>query len=108
KKEIELLFVERGERFPHRADNDAAKTDLFQEELEKILQALVVIDHEHGRLARFVLFEDILIEGSFLDAPTPADLNRRQLATLNEIVNGWQRYAQVFGRFLDRKEIMHS
>src|ERR1700737_4426959 len=43
KNEIELLFVERGQRFFDRSNYDAAESDLFQEKFEKILQALVVV-----------------------------------------------------------------
>ena len=99
---IELLFLERGERFLDGADDDAAEADLLEENLEETLQALVVIDHEHSRLAGLVFLQDILIEGGLFDAPTAADLDGGQLAALHQIVNGRQRNPQIFGRFLDR------
>ena len=51
KEEIELLLFECGDRVFHRADDHAAKADLLEENLEQVLQTLVVIDHQHGRLA---------------------------------------------------------
>ncbi len=88
KYEIEFLFLERGERFLDRADNDATESDFAEEQFEKVLQTFVVIDDENGGLAGFVLLENILVEGGLFDPPAPADLDGGQLATLNEIING--------------------
>ena len=46
-KQVEFLFLECGDRFLHRANDDAAEPNLLEENLEKALQALVVVDHEH-------------------------------------------------------------
>jgi hypothetical protein len=96
------LFLECSQSFFHSADDDAAEADFPEEELEKILQAFVVVDNENGWLAGFFLLENVLIEGGFFDAPATANLNGWELAALDEIINGRQWDAEVFGRFLDR------
>ena len=37
KKQIEMLLVERGQRFLHGADDDSAESDFFQENLQSVL-----------------------------------------------------------------------
>jgi hypothetical protein len=108
KDEIKLLLLNCGERFFDRADDDAAKTDFPQKNFKQILQVLIVINHEHGRLAGFLLFKNVLVERGLFDAPAPADLDSRQLSPLHEIVNGRQGNAKVFGGFLDGQEVMHG
>src|ERR1700676_4487182 len=85
KNEVELLFVERGQRFFHRPDHNAAEPDFFKKNSEEILQTFVIVHHEHGGLTGLVLLQDVFIERGFLDAPTAADLNSWQLAALDEI-----------------------
>src|SRR6202171_272583 len=108
KNEVELLFVERGQRFFDRSNYHAAASDLLKKKFEEILQTLVVVDHEHGGLAGFVLLENVFVEGRLFDSPASTDLDGWKLPALDEIINGRQRDAQVFGRFLDRQEIMHG
>src|SRR6202030_1972308 len=91
KDEIEFLFLECGQGFFHGAHDDAAEADFPEEELEKILQTFVVVDYEDGGLAGFFLLQNVLIEGGLFNAPTTADLNGRELAALDEIINGRQR-----------------
>ncbi len=101
KDEIELLFFERGDRFLDGSDDNAAETDFLEEELEKILQALVVIDDENSGLSGLLLLEDILIERVLFDPPTTTDLNRGQLPALHQIVNRRKWNSEVFGGFLN-------
>src|SRR5262249_14622770 len=88
---IKFLFFECGQRFLNGADDDATKTNFAKEKLEKILQTLVIIDHEHGWLAGLVFLENVFIERGFFDSPAATDLDSRQLASLDKIVNGRQR-----------------
>ena len=78
KKQIEILFFERSDRFFDGADHDTAETDLLQEKFKKILQTFVIVDDQNGRLAGFVFLEDILVEGRLFNAPASADLNGGQ------------------------------
>ena len=75
KNEVELLFVERGQRFFDRSNYHAAESDLLKKKFEEILQTLVVVDHEHGGLAGFVLLENVFVEGGLFDSPASTDLN---------------------------------
>jgi hypothetical protein len=102
------LFLNRGKRFFDRADDDTAEADFPQEDFEKTLQILVVINDEHGRLTGLLLFKDVLIERGLFNAPAAADLDGGQLSTLDEIINGWQGNAKILGRFFDGQEIMHG
>src|ERR1700730_16511781 len=75
---------------------------------DQVLEMLVVIDNEHGRLTGFLLFQNVLIEGGLFDAPASADLDGGQLSALHEIINSRQGNAKVLGGFLDGQEIMHG
>ena len=108
KEKIELLLFERGDRFFHRADDDAAEADLLQENLEQILQTLVVIDHQDGWLTGTIFLQNILVERILLDAPTAADLDGGQLAALNQIINSRQRNSEILRSLLDRQEVVHG
>ena len=83
-EEIEFLFLERGDRFLDGADDNATEADLLEEDLEQILQALVIIDNQHSRLARLVFLQDIFIERGLFDAPTTTDLDGGQLPALHQ------------------------
>src|SRR5438270_5746446 len=107
KHEIEFLFFKRGERFFDRAHHDSTEANFAQEQLEKVLQTFVVVDDQDSRLAGFFLFENIFVEGGFFDPPAAADLDGRELAALDQIINSRQRNPEIFGRFLYRQEVMH-
>lgn len=107
KNEIEFLFLNCGDRFFDGADDHAAEADFFEKKFEKILQAGVVIHHQHGRPARFVFFENIFIERIFLNAPAAADLNGGQLPSLNQVINRREWDAEVFRGLFDGQQVMH-
>ena len=100
KKQIEMLLVERGERFLHGADDDSAESDFFQENVKQTLPALIVIYNKHCRLAGLVFLEDVFVERRFFDAPAATDLDGGKLPALHEVIDGRQRNPQVLGRSL--------
>src|SRR5205823_7312800 len=106
--EIEPLFLKCGDRFLDGSDDNATKANLLEEELEQILQALVIVDNENSRLARLLFLEDVFIERVLFDSPTTTDLNGRQLAALHQVVNRRKRNSEVFGGFLNGKQVMHD
>ena len=101
KEQIKPLLLERGDRLFHSPDHDAAETNLLQKNLEEVLQAYIVIHDQDRRLTGPILLQDILIERIFLDSPPPADLDRRKLATLNQIIDSRQRNSEVFRSLFD-------
>src|SRR5262249_17477429 len=106
--EIELLFFEGSKGFFHCANHHPAEADFTEKQLEQVLQAFIVIDDENGRLAGFVFLENIFVERGFFDAPAAADLDGRELASLDEVVNGRQRDPEILSRFLNRQEVVHG
>ena len=100
--EVELLFLGDGDGLSAGADDQASETCLFEELFEEGLEGGIVIDDENGRLATFVFFaKDVTIEEAALDAPAAADLDGRELAALNEIIDSWERDPEVLGSFLN-------
>src|SRR5437660_3085166 len=108
KDEIEFLFLQRGDRFLDRANDDAAEADFLEEEFKQILQTLVIIDDEHSGLSGLFLLEDIFIERVFFDSPTTTDLNGGQLPALHQVVDRRKRNSEIFGGFLNGKQVMHG
>ena len=100
--EVELLFLGDGDGLSAGADNQASETCFFEELFEEGLEGGIVIDDENGRLATFIFFaQDVAIEEAALDAPAAADLDGRELAALNEIIDCWERDPEVLGSFLN-------
>src|SRR5207249_3979729 len=92
----------------YSADDNATKADLLEEEFKEILQTLIVIDDEHSGLTRFLFLENIFIERVLFDPPTTTDLDGGQLATLHQVVDRRKRNSEVFGGFLNGKQVMHG
>jgi len=108
KDEIEFLFLQRGDRFLDRADDNATEADFLEEEFKEILQTLVIIDNQHSGLPGLLLLEDIFIERVLFNSPTTTDLNRGQLSALHQIINRRKRNSEIFGGFLNGKQVMHG
>jgi hypothetical protein len=108
KDEIEFLFLQRGDRFLDGADDNATEADFLEEEFKQILQTLVIIDNQHGRLSGLLLLEDIFIERVLFNSPTTTDLNGGQLPALHQIINRRKRNSEIFGGFLNGKQVMHG
>ena len=72
------------------------------------MQALVIIDNENSRLARLLFLEDVFIERVLFNSPTTTDLNGRQLSALHQVVNRRKWNSEVFGGFLNGKQVMHG
>src|SRR5262249_8836886 len=108
KHQIELLFLERAQRFFNGTNHYPTEADFAEEQFEKILQTFVVVHDENSWLAGLVLLENILVEEGFFDAPATADLDGGQLAALDQVVHRRQGDTEVFGGFLDRQEVMHG
>src|SRR5438046_6152433 len=105
--EIEFLFLQHGDRFFNRANDDAAKADFLEEEFKQILQTLIIIDDEHSGLSGLFLLEDIFIERVLFDSPTTTDLNGGQLSALHQIINCGKRNSEILGGFLNGEQVMH-
>jgi len=88
KDKIELLFPNRGESIFNRANDDMTQANFLKEKCEKILQTFIIVNHEHGRRNGLLFFKDLPVERGLFDAPTPANVNGRDLATLDEIIDG--------------------
>lgn len=100
--EVELLFLGDGDGFSAGADDQAAEPSFFEELFEEGLEGRIVIDDENGRLATFIFFaQDVTIEEAALDAPAAADLDGRELAALNEIIDRGEGDPEVLGSFLN-------
>ncbi len=100
--EVELLLLSDRDGFSAGADDQATETCFFEELFEEGLEGGIVIDDENGRLATFIFFaQDVAIEEAALDAPAAADLDGRELAALNEIIDCWERDPEVLGSFLN-------
>ena len=100
--EVELLLLSDRDGLSTGADDQAAETCFFEELFEEGLEGGIVIDDENGRLATFIFFaQDVAIEEAALDAPAAADLDGRELAALNEIIDSWERDPEVLGSFLN-------
>jgi hypothetical protein len=56
------------------------------------LNAEIVVNHQNSRLALFVLAENVSIQRRFLYSPPLANLNGRNLSSLNEVINRGERY----------------
>ena len=108
KDKIELLFPKRGECITNSANDHVTQANLLKEESEKILQTLVIVNHEYGRLSGFLFFKDLLIECGLFDAPAPANVNSRNLPTLDEIIDRWYRNSEILCGFLNGQEIRHG
>src|SRR4029077_11256837 len=108
KDEIEFRFLHRSDRFLDGADDNAAEADFLEKEFKQILQTLVIIDNQHGRLSGLFLLEDIFIERVLFNSPTTTDLNRGQLPALHQIINRRKRNSEIFGSFLNGKQVMHG
>ena len=106
--EIKLLFFERSKGFFYCANHNPAEADFTEKQLEQVLQAFIVVDYENRRLAGFVFLENVFVERGFFDTPAAADLDGRELAALDEVVNGRQRDPEILSRFLNRQEVMHG
>ena len=99
--EVEFLFFGAGDGFGAAADDDAAEAGFFEELFEDGLEGGVVVDDEDGGLAGALGFEDIAVDEAAFDAPAAADLDGGELAALDEVVDGGEGDAEVFGGFLN-------
>ena len=100
--EVDLLLLSEGDGLSAGADDQAAEPSFFEELLEESLEGRIVIDDENGRLATFIFFaKDVAIEEAALDAPATADLDGRELAALNEIIDRGEGDPEVLGSFLN-------
>jgi len=102
--EIEILLLSLSDRFGTGADNNATETGFLKILLKQRLERRVIIDDEDGRLSSFFVAEHVSVEKATLDAPTATDLDGGELASLNEIVDGWQRDTEIIGCLLYRHQ----
>src|SRR4029077_333764 len=86
KHEIEFLLTEAINGLFRRTDHHSTKADLLQKCSKEILQAQIVVDHQHRWLALLFLAQNIAVQSGFLDTPAAPDLNGRNLSALYEIV----------------------
>lgn len=100
--EVELLLLSDGDGLSAGSDDQAAEPSFFEELFEESLEGGIVIDDKNGRLTTFVFFaKDVTIEEAALDAPAAADLDGRELAALNEIIDRGEGDPEVLGSFLN-------
>ena len=107
KHQIEFLLPEAVNGLFGRTDNHSAESHFSQKCSKQILQARIVVDHQRRWLALLVLAQNVAVQRGFLDPPSAADLNGRNLSALCEIVDGWNRNPQVLGRLFYGKQIVN-
>ena len=100
--EVEFLLFGDSDSVSARADDQAAESSFFEELFEESLEGWIVIDDKNSRLTTLVFFaKDVTIEEAALDAPAAADLDGRELAALNEIIDRGEGNPEVLGSFLN-------
>jgi len=107
KHEIEFLLPEAFNGLFSRIDHHSTEADLLQKCSKEILQAQIVVDHQHRWLALLVLAQNVVVQRGFLDPPAAADLNGRNLSALYEIVDSRERNPQVRGRLFYGQQIVN-